>query len=127
MIENYLKCSLVLSGFFALSAPDNCKAQQLPSLKQGMAYGAAREALVKAGWQASINNPLHQDDLQKTLQKWFIRQGFYEIVSCMPTGLGLCTAVFNNAQGRKLYVETSEPQPSPKLAGWCFKKTGCSN
>lgn len=101
-------------------------AQKTPDLRQGMSYLKARKMLLQAGWQANVTNVMHKESLQQALQEWFIKRGFSEVDSCMPTGLGLCTAVFVNARGQKLYVQTSEPgDPSPNLVGWCLNKPDC--
>ena len=105
--------------------PSTVFAQSVPRLTQGMPYVQARKMILSAGWQASISNPMHKDELQQVLQKWFIQRGFLEVSGCMPTGLGLCSTVFHNAQGQKLFVDTSEPEPFPKIVSWCLNRQGC--
>lgn len=83
-------------------------AQELPELRQGMSYDAARKLLIDGGWQANLGNPMHREELQIALTEYYVKKGYLEVDNCMPTGLGLCEASFKDAAGNILSISINE-------------------
>lgn len=120
---------LSISLASALSAP--ATAQEIPKdLRQGMPYTQARALLLRAGWQASFFNKAILQHLDRVLQAWYLDHGFMEVEECTPTGSGLCTAIFHNATGSKLYVFTAGGDresgaykaPGPVITSFCLDR-----
>lgn len=94
--------------------------EPVKGLSQGMDYAKARALVLRQGWQADTSNPMHKDEMQASLQKFFIDSGFTEVETCLPTGLGTCTAAFHDAEGRRLYLFTGEPfEDHATITSWC--------
>jgi hypothetical protein len=97
-----------------------------------MPYGAAREIILSAGWQASVFKKTILNDLDRDLQKWSIDAGFMEVEDCSSTGDGFCVAECHNAnERRKLFVFTTsggldevkyQGLDSPKIVSFCINK-----
>jgi hypothetical protein len=78
--------------------------RKLPTLIQNTSYEKVRQTLIDSGWQAQVASPLRKEEVQAGLQKWFVQKGFYEVESCLPTGLGTCKSIFHDENGNKLAV-----------------------
>lgn len=117
MLKPFL-ASLLLSTVF--SANLSVLAQEVPKLRQGMAYSDARNLLIEEGWQAvfnleQVNNPNKSGVIER-----FIEEGYTEVVDCSGTGLGLCLFQFQNATGQTLLVTTANNHSSEEstVFGW---------
>lgn len=117
MLKPFLS-SLLLSTVF--SAHLSALAQEVPKLRQGMAYSDARNLLIEDGWQAvfnpeQVNNPNRSEVIER-----FIEKGYTEVVDCSGTGLGLCLFQFQNATGQTLLVTTANNDSSEEstVFGW---------
>lgn len=75
----------------------------------GKPYGAARKALVAAGWQP-VENP-SADDLH-FLSRQLHEVGYIEVVTCSPVGLATRHFYFTNAQQQylKVMMRGEDPQ-----------------
>ena len=119
MERSWMRTALALVAL--LAAGPAWAADTVSGLMQGMDYAEARAAVQQQGWQADTLNPMQKDELQQTLQSYFIVRGFTEVENCLPTGLGTCTARFYDAAGRQLFLFTGEPdENSAKLSSWCL-------
>jgi hypothetical protein len=96
------------------------EAQELPRLKQNMPYDEARKMMIDAGWQAAqIRVQELEDDTQQYLiSSRFHKKGYMEFNNCMPTGLGLCSAIFSNDDGKKFYISIDE---GDQVANWGYQ------
>lgn len=99
--------------------PSAAMAQTLPpTLRQGMPYAEAREALLDAGWQAVYQSPNRE---RFGAVAYLVDElGYGEVVDCAGTGMGFCLFAFTDAEGNQLAVTTVNNQPGqqPTLYGW---------
>lgn len=98
---------LIIAPLLSLAFSSSVLAQAIPRLTQGMPYQKARQMLLKNGWQAVEVNPTVKEEIQRSLQAWFLKRGFNEVESCAATGLGTCRAIFHDDNGKTLVVFTT--------------------
>jgi hypothetical protein len=124
----------------SLAAPWPASAQAVP-IVYGMGYGAARAALIRAGWQPL--NPVGADalacgfesgscwgkvpagwyNLEKAHREWFRSRRMFETIHCYGTGSGNCYQLFSDVNGRELLVKTGpggRPGIEPDVRGFQF-------
>jgi hypothetical protein len=94
---------------------------QVPKLKQGMSYAAARKMLINSGWQGIIGSP----NSKTFFQYDYIanKLGYYEVDDCSGTGLGLCRFLFTNQNNKRLVIVTANNEVGkPIVNRWFFEK-----
>ncbi len=103
MLKPFLS-SVLLSAVFSLNL--SASAQEVPKLRQGMAYSEARKLLIEGSWQAVFNPDQVNNSDRGGVIDGLIKKGYTEVVDCSGTGLGLCVFKFQNAKGQSLFVRT---------------------
>lgn len=101
--------TLAMVSFLPMSfAPESRAAPSLPAL-QGVAYGAARAALIAAGWTPRLNPPAHGEsvDVQNGNGPLFWSRGYHELRSCAGTGSAACRFEFSGEDNTILVVVTN--------------------
>jgi len=107
---------LIAAGCLSLDV----SAQTLPTpIKQGMPYGKARKALIKAGWQTTPRHTLpngtpvcyiHAErGMDATHEKGAC--DFIEVSSCAGSGMGFCDMQFTDGRGSYLHITTVDGPP----------------
>ena len=109
--------SLTIAACIGL--PKLAIAQEVPLLKQFTPYSEVRQTLLNAGWQAQILNwNQRESPLSEFEQNLIETLGYDELVSCLPTGLGLCRFEFSNVDRKTLVLITANNDISPELYEW---------
>lgn len=116
--EHFLTLFL-LTTVACIGLPKLAMAQDIPLLKQFTPYSEVRQTLLNAGWQAQILNwNQRESPLSEFEQNLIERLGYDELVSCLPTGLGLCRFEFSNVDRKTLVLITANNDISPELYEW---------
>ena len=79
--------------------------QSTPSIKEGVDYRKARQALIDAGWE-----PVPQTESTSFFGEE-IRRTYREVKDCAGTGKAPCIFVFKGKNGRTLHVHTTGEDP----------------
>lgn len=74
----------------------------------GLEYDAARELLIKAGWQPRLRHWSHGSDPNNRAGNglYFWQKGYWELINAWPTGLAKCTFGFHDVYGNLLTIAT---------------------
>jgi len=100
----------VMFGGAAIAAP--CSAANVPQIKTGITYLAARHALLASGWAPTKYAPSDVQsegkELDDRLREPFLKIGAPEVGSCYPTGLGQCFGIWRKRSLR--FVIESRPE-----------------
>jgi hypothetical protein len=75
----------------------------LGGIKDGMAYGQARQKLLSVGWQTGYFTPTTISDSDRDNRAYFVDHHINEVEDCSASG---CAMQFHNNDGRLLYVFT---------------------
>ncbi len=97
---------------------------QVPNI-YGLSYDAAREQLIRAGWQPTSNmnqagGPASSDILSGN-GEIFWKRGYFEVESCAGTGPAQCLFTFSDIYNNKLKVITSGEEAEIKGKGYHAK------
>lgn len=110
----------LLAGAIWLSLTASVRAQSLPRLQAGMAYGQARLALVEKGWRPVNQLRRFQAQPLTPVIVYLYSLGYLEVVGCNPEGW--CSMEFVHSRGRRLTVITRGNHPDndagPLLEQW---------
>ena len=79
--------------------------QSTPSIKEGVDYRKARQALIDAGWE-----PVPQTESTSFFGEE-IRRTYREVKDCAGTGKAPCIFVFKGKNGRTLHIHTTGEDP----------------
>ena len=75
----------------------------------GLPLGAARDRLIRAGWQPMLNHWSYAGDvrIQSGNGPWFWERGFHEVTDASGTGLAYCILRYRDAYGNQLKLVTA--------------------
>jgi hypothetical protein len=116
-IVSMVALALMMGASSAQAAP------KVDGLRNGMPYGLARTLILRQGFRPEGTRLTNKSDLDRALQKWFIRRGYTEVDLCAAAGNGRCLTSFQRVRGKwvdALTVITSEPgvDGGPRVVGW---------